>query len=179
MFVRNADACAPTPRRAPRQRLRLVTTLFAAAFIVGQAGVPVAMAMTTAFPNPCKIVAASAINTAIGAPAGVNIKGALSTRKVSGGTLSTCTYLYGQARLMLETAPRAYGKRGFAGPADMIVKVPKGFGVNGHLIYDTNAKHAFATVTFEKRSLYGAVWANGKVAPVRVLVLARLLYAKL
>ena len=141
----------------------------AAGWTVGAAAAPV--------PNPCSILPASTISSAVGLE-GVSLTGALSTRPDGPVRQSLCTYKHGAAELEIFIGPHVQSG-GSGGPPGWVNKKPSGLGPDGGFAYDLNPKYLFANAYFTKGGFDGGVWDNGKLPNASILSLARKVYAAL
>jgi hypothetical protein len=126
-------------------------------------------------PNPCTVVSASTVSSAVG-DKGAMLVGKLSTRPGGLVKQTLCTYTQGAATLQIIIAPHVQSG-GSGGPPGMVLTHPSGFGAGDSFAYGTNPHFLFATMSFTKAGLDGTVYSNGKYPRDDILALARRVYA--
>jgi hypothetical protein len=148
----------------------LVSVGFGAAWIASAAS-------AATVPNPCKIVPAGTVVSAVGLK-GVSLEGKISTRPDGLAKQTLCTFKHGAALLEIYVAPHQQSG-GSGGPPGMVIAKPSGLGSGATFAYDVNPKYAFANASFTKGALDAGVWDNGKFPSADILALARLVYKAL
>ena len=148
------------------------TFAFVIASLFGVAAVTAAGAASV--PNPCTLVPAATLSSAVGLK-GVVLKGKVSTRPDGAAKQTLCTFKHGAAVLEIYIAPHQ-PSGGSGGPPGMVITKPAGLGVGATFAYDQNPKYEFANAAFTKGGFDAGVWDNGKLPAAEILGLARIVY---